>query len=295
MGLSIYLDGQFVDEQDAKISVFDHGFLYGDGIFEGIRAYHNSVFRLKDHVNRFFDSAKAIALQLPVTRDQLGEIIVETCRRNQLRDAYIRVVASRGKGDLGLDPRKCPVPSLVCIASSISLYPDEFYEKGLTVITVPTRRNGPEGVNPRIKSLNYLNNIMAKLEANIAGAAEAILLNQEGYVAECSGDNIFIVKNGVIKTPALHVGMLEGVTRNEVIKLARAQGMQLEETVFTRYDLFVADEVFLTGTAAELIPVTNIDSRVIGDGKPGPVFSKLLAAFRELVKEPEGPEAIIFK
>jgi len=295
MGLSIYLDGQFVDEQDAKISVFDHGFLYGDGVFEGIRAYHNSVFRLTDHVNRFFDSAKAISLPIPVTRAQMGEIIVETCRRNELQDAYIRVVASRGRGDLGLDPRKCPVPSLVCIASSISLYPDEFYEKGLTVITVPTRRNGPEGVNPRIKSLNYLNNIMAKLEANIAGAEEAILLNQEGYVAECSGDNIFIVKNGVIKTPALHVGMLEGVTRNEVIKLALSRGMELEETVFTRYDLFVADEVFLTGTAAELIPVTNIDSRVIGDGKPGPVYSKLLTAFRELVKEPEGPEAIIFK
>lgn len=295
MGLSIYLDGKFVDEQDARVSVFDHGFLYGDGIFEGIRAYHNSVFRLKDHINRLFDSAKAISLPLPVTRAQMGEIIVETCRLNGLEDAYIRVVASRGKGDLGLDPRKCPVPTLVCIASSINLYPDEFYEKGLTVITVPTRRNGPEGVNPRIKSLNYLNNIMAKMEANIAGAEEAILLNQEGYVAECSGDNIFIVKNGVIKTPALHVGMLEGVTRNEVIKLARANGMELEETVFTRYDLFVADEVFLTGTAAELIPVTNIDSRIIGDGKPGPVFSQLLTAFRELVKEPEGPEAIIFK
>ncbi|MGS0765573.1 branched-chain-amino-acid transaminase [Syntrophomonas curvata] len=295
MGLRIYLDGRFVDEQDARVSVFDHGFLYGDGVFEGIRAYHNSVFRLRDHVSRFFDSAKAISLPLPVTRAQMGEIIVETCRLNGLEDAYIRVVASRGRGDLGLDPRKCPVPTLVCIASSINLYPDEFYEKGLTVITVPTRRNGPEGVNPRIKSLNYLNNIMAKLEANIAGAEEAILLNQEGYVAECSGDNIFIVKNGVIKTPALHVGMLEGVTRNEVIKLARTQGMELEETVFTRYDLFVADEVFLTGTAAELIPVTNIDSRVIGDGKPGPFFNKLLTAFRELVKEPEGPEAIIFK
>ena len=295
MGLRIYLDGKFVDEQDARVSVFDHGFLYGDGVFEGIRAYHNSVFRLKDHVDRFFDSAKAISLPLPVNRAQMGEIIVETCRLNGLKDAYIRVVASRGIGDLGLDPRKCPVPTLVCIASSINLYPDEFYEKGLTVMTVPTRRNGPEGVNPRIKSLNYLNNIMAKLEANIAGAEEAILLNQEGYVAECSGDNIFIVKNGVIKTPALYVGMLEGVTRNEVIKLARAEGLKLEETVFTRYDLFVADEVFLTGTAAELIPVTNIDSRIIGDGKPGPVFSQLLTAFRELVKEPEGSEAVIFK
>jgi branched-chain amino acid aminotransferase len=295
MGLKIYMDGKYVDEQDARVSVFDHGFLYGDGVFEGIRAYHNSVFRLQDHVNRFFDSAKAINLEIPVTRSQMSEIIVETCRLNGLKDAYIRAVASRGRGDLGLDPTKCPVPTLVCIASSITLYPDELYEKGLSVITVPTRRNGPEGVNPRIKSLNYLNNIMAKMEANIAGAGEAILLNQEGYVAECSGDNVFIVKNGVIKTPALHVGMLEGVTRNEVIKLARARGMEVEETVFTRYDLFVADEVFLTGTAAELIPVTSVDTRVIGDGKPGPVYSTLLSAFRELVKEPEGPEAIIFK
>ena len=295
MGLKIYMDGKYVDEQDARVSVFDHGFLYGDGVFEGIRAYHNSVFRLQDHVDRFFDSAKAINLEIPVSRSQMSEIIVETCRLNGLKDAYIRAVVSRGRGDLGLDPTKCPVPTLVCIASSITLYPDELYEEGLSVITVPTRRNGPEGVNPRIKSLNYLNNIMAKMEANIAGAGEAVLLNQEGYVAECSGDNIFIVKNGVIKTPALHVGMLEGVTRNEVIKLARARGMEVEETVFTRYDLFVADEVFLTGTAAELIPVTAVDTRVIGNGKPGPVYSTLLSAFRKLVKEPEGPEAIIFK
>jgi len=295
MGLKIYLDGSFVEEQDAKVSVFDHGFLYGDGIFEGIRAYHNCVFRLKEHVDRFFDSAKAINLELPVSKKQMGDIIVETCRQNGLREAYIRVVASRGKGDLGLDPRKCPIPTLVCIASSISLYPEELYRNGLKVITVPTRRNGPEGVNPRIKSLNYLNNIMAKIEANIAGAEEAIMLNQEGYVAECTGDNIFIVKNGVLKTPALHVGMLEGVTRNEVIKLARAEDIPLEETVLTRYDLFTADEAFLTGTAAELIPVTNIDTRVIGDGKPGPIFNKLLIKYREITKVVDNPDAVIMR
>lgn len=289
MGLKIYLDGKFVDEENAKVSVFDHGYLYGDGIFEGIRAYHNSVFRLGDHVDRLYDSAKAINMEIPMTKEEMTNIILDTCRKNNLRDAYIRVVVSRGKGDLGLDPQKCPVPTVVCIASSITLYPEEMYENGLAVITVPTRRNGPEGVNPRIKSLNYLNNIMAKIEANIAGVPEAIMLNQEGYVAECTGDNIFIVKNGVLKTPATHLGMLEGVTRNEVLKLAVKRNIPAIETTFTRYDLFVADEVFLTGTAAELIPVVKIDNRVINDGKPGPIFGQLLADFRELVKEPETP------
>jgi branched-chain amino acid aminotransferase len=292
MGLKIYLDGNYVPEEDAKVSVFDHGFLYGDGVFEGIRAYHNSVFKLKEHVDRLFDSAQAINMKIPLNKEEMTEVILETCRQNELQDCYIRVVVSRGKGDLGLDPRKCPVPTIVCIASSISIYPDELYEKGMQVITVPTRRNGPEGVNPRIKSLNYLNNIMAKIEANMAGVPEAILLNQEGYVAECTGDNIFMVKNGVLKTPAIHLGLLDGITRNEVINLAKQMGIEVQETTFTRYDLFVADEVFLTGTAAELIPVTMIDSRVIKDGKPGPVFNRLLLGFRELVKE-QG--AVIFK
>jgi branched-chain amino acid aminotransferase len=291
MGLRIYLNGKLVPEEEAKVSVFDHGFLYGDGVFEGIRAYHNSVFKLKEHVDRFFDSAHAINLQIPLTKAEMTEVILETCRQNDLQDCYIRTVASRGKGDLGLDPRKCPAPTVVCIASSITLYPPELYETGMKVITVPTRRNGPEGVNPRIKSLNYLNNIMAKIEANMAGVPEAILLNQEGYVAECTGDNIFIVKDGVLKTPATYIGLLEGVTRNEVIKLAKKLGIEVQETTFTRYDLFVADEVFLTGTAAELIPVTTIDSRVISDGKPGSIFNQLLVEFRELVKE---PGAIIF-
>jgi branched-chain amino acid aminotransferase len=291
MGLKIYLDGKFVDEEEAKVSVFDHGFLYGDGVFEGIRAYYNSVFRMKEHIDRLYDSAQVINMQIPLTKAEMVEVILETCRQNEFEDCYIRAVVSRGKGDLGLDPKKCQIPTVVCIASSISLYPDELYEKGLEVITVPTRRNGPEGVNPRIKSLNYLNNIMAKIEANMAGVPEAILLNQEGYVAECTGDNIFLVKNGVLKTPAVHLGLLEGVTRNEVIKLADQMGIPCQETTFTRYDLFVADEVFLTGTAAELIPVTKIDSRVIANGKPGPVFDQLLAGFREVVKE---PGAVIF-
>lgn len=294
MGLVIYLDGKFVAEEEAKISVFDHGFLYGDGVFEGIRAYHNSVFRLKEHVDRLYDSAKAINLKIPMSRDEMGEVILDTCRKNNLRDAYIRAVVSRGKGDLGLDPKKCSVPTIVCIASDISLYPEEMYENGLGVVTVPTRRNGPEGVNPRIKSLNYLNNIMAKIEANIAGVSEAILLNQEGYVAECTGDNIFIVKNGILKTPATHIGLLEGVTRNEVIEIAQEVGITVQETTLTRYDLFVADEVFLTGTAAELIPVVKIDDRLVADGKPGSVYNKLLVKFRELVKE-ASPGGLIFK
>lgn len=294
MGMKIYLNGKFVDEEDARVSVFDHGYLYGDGVFEGIRAYYNSVFRLKEHVDRLFDSAQAIGLKVPLTKAEMAEVILETCRQNNLRDAYIRPVISRGKGDLGLDPVNCGTPTVVCIASNISLYPDEMYENGLEVITVPTRRNGPEGVNPRIKSLNYINNIMAKMEAKFAGAAEAILLNQEGYVAECSGDNIFIVKNGQVKTPATYVGLLDGVTRNEVIKIAHKQGIPLEETVFTRYELFTADEVFLTGTAAELIPVSMVDKRVVGNGKPGPVFAQLLKEFREVVKEPSSG-AVIFK
>ncbi|NLU50763.1 MAG: branched-chain-amino-acid transaminase [Syntrophomonadaceae bacterium] len=284
MGLWIYLNGEFVPEEEAKISVFDHGFLYGDGVFEGIRAYHGKVFRLQEHIDRLYDSAKAINLAVPLTKEEMIEVVCETCRRNNLTDAYIRLVISRGKGDLGLDPNKCPQPTIVNIASSITLYPEELYRIGLSVITVPTRRNIPEGVNPRIKSLNYLNNIMAKIEANIAGVPEAVLLNQEGFVAECTGDNIFIVKNGVLKTPAPYLGILEGVTRNAVIELAQKRGIPVQETVLPRYDLFTADECFLTGTAAELIPVTKIDDRVIGNGEPGPIFNQLLEDFRELVK-----------
>ena len=281
----IYLNGEFVPEEEAKISVFDHGFLYGDGVFEGIRAYNGKVFRLSQHIDRLYDSAKAINLEIPMSKEEMIEVVCETCRRNNLQDAYIRLVISRGKGDLGLDPKNCGEPTIVNIASTISLYPDEMYEKGMAVVTVPTRRNIPEGVNPRIKSLNYLNNIMAKIEAAIAGVSEAVMLNQEGFVAECTGDNIFIVKNGVLITPAPHLGLLDGVTRNAVIELAQKAGISVLETTFPRYDLFTADECFLSGTAAELIPVTRVDSRVIGDGKPGPVFKQLLQDFRELVQE----------
>lgn len=284
MGLIIYLDGKYVPEEEAKISVFDHGYLYGDGVFEGIRAYHGRVFRLKQHVDRLFDSAKAINLTIPLSKEEMSEVILETCRRNNLKDCYIRTVISRGKGDLGLDPNKCPVPTIVNIASSISLYPAELYVKGLEIVTVPTRRNISEGLNPRIKSLNYLNNIMAKMEANLAGAPEAVMLTQEGYVAECTGDNIFIVKNGVIKTPSTHLGALEGVTRSAVIELAEKKGIKVLETVLTRYDLFTADECWLTGTAAELIPAVKIDGRVIGTGRPGEVFNGLLKDFHELAK-----------
>ncbi len=285
MGMLIYLNGEFVPEEEAKISVFDHGFLYGDGVFEGIRAYNGKVFRLSQHIDRLYDSAKAINLEIPMSKEEMIEVVCETCRRNNLQDAYIRLVISRGKGDLGLDPKNCGEPTIVNIASTISLYPDEMYEKGMAVVTVPTRRNIPEGVNPRIKSLNYLNNIMAKIEAAIAGVPEAVMLNQEGFVAECTGDNIFIVKNGVLITPAPHLGLLDGVTRNAVIELAQKAGISVLETTFPRYDLFTADECFLSGTAAELIPVTRVDSRVIGDGKPGPVFKQLLQDFRELVQE----------
>ncbi|MCW2277638.1 branched-chain-amino-acid transaminase [Heliophilum fasciatum] len=292
MSLIIYLDGEFVGEENAKISVFDHGFLYGDGIFEGIRAYNGRVFRLDEHLERLYDSAKAIHMTIPISISEMEEVVLETLRRNNLRDAYIRLIVSRGKGDLGLDPRNCPRPLVLCIASGIKLYPPEFYENGMEVVTVPTRRNIPEGLNPRIKSLNYLNNILAKIEAIRAGVLEAVMLNQEGYVAECTGDNIFIIKKGKLITPPPHVGLLEGVTRNSVMELAAKNGIEVKETVFTRYDLYTADEMFLTGTAAEIIPVVRVDDRAIGEGKPGPVTQQLISKFHEFVRS-EGTD--IFK
>ncbi|MDN5364148.1 MAG: branched-chain amino acid aminotransferase [Eubacteriales bacterium] len=288
MGLIIYLNGEFVPEEKAVVSVFDHGLLYGDGVFEGIRAYNNRVFRLREHLERLYESAKSIMLNIPLTIDEMQELVLETLRRNNLRDAYIRLVVTRGKGDLGLDPRKCPKPTVFCIASSIQLYPEELYEKGLEVITVPTPRNYNEAVNPRIKSLNYLNNILAKIEANLAGTLEAIMLNSQGYVAEATGDNVFVVKKGVLITPPKYAGILEGITRNAVIELARKRGIEVREELFTRHDLYIADEIFLTGTAAELIPVVKVDGRVIGTGKPGPVFHQLLEDFRVLTRT-EGP------
>ncbi len=288
MGLIIYVNGEFVPEERAMISVFDHGLLYGDGIFEGIRAYYNRVFKLKDHIDRLYDSARAILLDIPLTKEEMAEVVLETMRRNGLREGYIRLVVTRGVGDLGLDPKKCKRAGVICIAASIQLYPEEFYKKGLEIVTVPTRRNLAEAVNPRIKSLNYLNNILAKIEASLSGAIEAVMLNAEGYVAEATGDNIFLVKNGVLLTPPSHVGILEGITRNTVMDLARARGIPVEEKLFTRYDLYTADECFLTGTAAEVIPVVKVDARVIGDGTPGSITRTLIQDFRELTKT-DGP------
>lgn len=292
MGLTIYLNGEFVPEEKAVVSVFDHGLLYGDGVFEGIRAYHNRVFKLQEHIERFYESARTIMLELPLGQEEMSEVVLETCRRNNLRDAYIRLVATRGIGDLGLDPRKCKKPTIFCIAASIQLYPEELYTKGLEVVTVATRRNLSEACNPRVKSLNYLNNIYGKIEANLAGVPEAIMLNQEGYVAEATGDNIFLVKKGKLITPPSYAGILEGVTRNCVMDLARERGITVEEKLFTRHDVYNADECFLTGTAAELIPVVKVDGRTIGNGKPGEITWELIRAFRELTKV-DGPQ--IFK
>jgi branched-chain amino acid aminotransferase len=282
--MKIFIDGKYYSERDAKVSVFDHGLLYGDGIFEGIRAYNGRVFKLKEHIDRLFYSAKAILLELPMSHAQLMKATIETCRKNKLRDGYIRLVVTRGVGSLGLNPRSCKKPSVIIIAGSIQLYPPEFYAKGLTIITVPTTRNLHSALNPAIKSLNYLNNILAKIEANNGGCEEAVMLNAEGFVAECTGDNLFIVKNGELFTPPLSAGALYGITRQTVIELAQAAGLKVSEPNLTRYDLFNADECFLTGTGAELIPVVKIDGRVIGSGKPGALTRKLVADYHALTK-----------
>ncbi len=278
----IYLNGEFVTESDAKVSVLDHGFLYGDGVFEGIRMYSGCIFKLKEHIDRLYDSAKVIMLNIPMSKDEMISAIVETVKRNGLSDGYIRVVVSRGVGDLGLDPRKCPRPSVVIIADNIKLYPQELYTKGLSIITVPTRRNIPEALNPQVKSLNYLNNIMAKIEAVHRGYEEALMLNHEGYVAECTGDNIFMIKASVLITPLTSVGVLKGITARTVMEIAARLGMEVKEERFTRYDLYTADEVFLTGTAAEIIPVIKIDDRLIGEAKPGKFTWDIIREFRKI-------------
>ena len=278
--MKIYLDGQFVSEADATISVFDHGLLYGDGVFEGIRMYHNRVFKLKEHIERLYWSAKALLLEIPMTQQEMIDATVETCRQNNLRDGYIRLLVTRGKGTLGLDPRRCPKPSVIIIAATIQLYPEKYYQEGLTIVTVPTTRNLVNSVNPAIKSLNYLNNILARIEANNAGVEEAIMLNSEGFVAECTGDNVFIVQKGRLYTPPLSAGALYGITRNTVLDVAKDLGIHSAEPNLTRYDIYNADEMFLTGTAAEIIPVVKVDGRVIGTGPPGPVTAQLLAGFQ---------------
>lgn len=289
MTIQIYINGEFFPKEEAKISVFDHGFLYGDGIFEGIRAYNGRVFRLKEHIDRLYNGARGILLEIPLTKEEMTEVVLETLRKNELYNAYIRLIVSRGPGDLGLDPRKCKKPTIICIADKISLYSEKLYEEGMEIITAATRRNRPEGVNAQMKSLNYLNNIMAKIEANLAGVPEAMILNTEDYVAECTGDNIFIVKDGILITPPPYVGILVGITRNAIIELAQKLGIKVKEKVFTRYEVFTADECFLSGTAAEAIPVVKVDGRPIAEGKPGPVTKKIIQAFKELIKT-EGTE-----
>ena len=282
--MKIFIDGKYYDERNAKISVFDHGLLYGDGIFEGIRAYHGRVFKLKEHIDRLFYSAKAILLPIPMSPAQIMRATVESCRANKIRDGYIRLLVTRGAGTLGLNPNRCKRPSVIIIADKIQLYPPALYQRGMDIITVPTTRNLHSALNPAIKSLNYLNNILAKIEANNGGVEEAVMLNAEGFVAECTGDNLFIVKNGALFTPPLSAGALYGITRQTVIELAEESGLKVSEPNLTRYDLFNADECFLTGTGAEIVPVVKIDGRVIGTGKPGPVTRQLEEDYHALTK-----------
>jgi branched-chain amino acid aminotransferase len=289
MNLKIYIDGVFYEQSEAKISVFDHGLLYGDGVFEGIRFYQDRVFRLDEHITRLWDSAKAIALEMPISRSELVAATLETIRQNDLHDGYIRLLVTRGVGSLGLSPDSCRRPSVVIIAATISLYPESLYQKGLTMVTCATRRTAPAALSPRVKSLNYLNNVLAKIEAQQAGAAEGIMLNEQGYVAECTGDNVFVVKNGLLLTPPVNSGILEGVTRQVVFELARKNGFPIREQDLTRYDIFVADECFLTGTAAEVIAAVQLDRRTIGTGQPGPITLKLVEDFRGLTRSTGTP------
>jgi branched-chain amino acid aminotransferase len=282
--MKVYIDGKFYDQRDAKISVFDHGLLYGDGIFEGIRAYHGRVFRLQEHVDRLFCSAKAILLTIPMSPARIARAVVESCRKNKIRDGYVRLVVTRGVGTLGLNPNHCKKPSVIVIADKIQLYPPELYDRGMEIITVPTVRSLHSALNPAIKSLNYLNNILAKIEANNAGCEEAVMLNAEGFVAECTGDNLFIIKRGKLMTPPLSAGALYGVTRQVVLEIAEQSGIPASEPNLTRYDLFNADECFLTGTGAEIVPVVKIDGRQIGAGKPGPITKSLTSEYHALTK-----------
>lgn len=284
MELKIYIDGQFYPESEAKVSVFDHGLLYGDGIFEGIRFYNSRVFKLREHLERLWDSARAIMLTIPMTIDEMEEATLETIRQNGLRDGYIRLVVTRGKGNLGLSPDRCPKASVIIIAATIQLYPPEAYERGMTVVTVATRRVAPAALSPAVKSLNYLNNIMAKIEANLAKADEGLMLNEEGYVAECTGDNVFIIKRGEIYTPPIYAGSLRGITWQAVLDIAAELGLKVTVQPLTRYDLYTAAEFFLTGTAAEVIAAVKLDGRVIGDGKSGPITNRIIAKFRELTQ-----------
>ena len=284
MALKIYISGKLYDKEDARISVYDHGFLYGDGVFEGIRSYGGKVFRLGEHLDRLWNSAKAIWLEIPISKAEMARAIEETLNVNGIRDGYIRAVVTRGAGTLGLDPNHCSDPQVIIITDRIALYPEEIYRQGLEIVTVSTQRNHPAALSPRIKSLNYLNNILAKIEGMQAGCIEALMLNHKGEVAECTGDNIFLVRHGKLLTPPNEAGILEGVTRSAVMELARADGIEVAEIPLTKHDVYIADECFLTGTAAEVVPVVKVDSRLIGDGTPGPITGRLSARFHELTR-----------
>lgn len=282
--MKIYIDGEFYPEPEAKVSVFDHGLLYGDGIFEGIRFYNGRVFRLTEHLERLYDSAKAIALKIPLTFAEMEEATLETIRQNNLRDGYIRLLVTRGKGNLGLSPDRCPKACVIIIADKIQLYPEEKYQKGMVMVTCSTRRATPAALLPAVKSLNYLNNIMAKVEASHAGADEGVMLNEQGYVAECTGDNLFVVKRGVVTTPPVYAGALCGINRAVVLEICQELGIPTRESEMTRYDIYTADECFLTGTAAEVIAAIVLDTRPIGDGKPGALTNRIIERFREITQ-----------
>jgi branched-chain amino acid aminotransferase len=278
-----------LDQSEAKVSVFDHGLLYGDGVFEGIRFYNGRVFRMEAHMDRLWESARSICLEIPISRQEMDEALLETIRRNDLRDGYIRLIVTRGVGNLGLNPVQCKRPSIIIIVATIALYPEEVYRNGLTVVTVATRRVGPAALNPAIKSLNYLNNVLARIEANLANADEALMLNDAGNVAECTADNVFIVKRGEIMTPPITAGALRGITRSVVFDIAAELGVRISEPELTRHDVYIADEAFLTGTAAEVIPMVKVDGRIIGDGKPGPITQRTIERFRQVTRESGTP------
>ena len=290
----IYLDGKFVPEEEAKVSVFDHGFLYGDGVFEGIKAYNGRIFGLDEHVERFYESAQSIMLELPISRDEMKKAIIEVVRRNNLKDAYIRPVASRGKGSLSLDPRNCPKPTLVIIVETETRHPEDMggtpvSKKGIKVITTALRRNGPDVVSPRVKSTNYLNNILAKLQANAVGVQDAVFVNEQGFVCELTGDNLFIVKNSRVITPPVWLGILDGVTRRAILRIAREQGFEAAEEPLTMHDLYISDECFCTATRIEVFPIVWVDGRQIGNGIPGPITNKIIKAFLELANREGTP------
>lgn len=290
MSLKVYINGKLMPQEEAKVSVFDHGLLYGDGVFEGIRAYHGRVFKLTQHLERLFESARAIFLEVPMTIDELKEGIFATLRANNMKDSYVRLVVTRGEGKLGLEPGKCSNPQVIIITDTLQLYPPKLYNEGIDIVAVATVRNHPEALNPRIKCLNYMNNILAKTEGINAGATEALMLNKDGFVAECTGQNIFMVKGNELYTPHPNSGILKGITRDTVIDLAKEAGIKVREDFLTRYDLYLAEECFLTGTAAQIVPVVKVDARIVGDGKPGRITREMLRKYRELLTNPEVSE-----